>query len=109
MAMIDAMRINQAAARLGALGNTTRLGIYRLLVRAGRRGRSVGEIGAAMGVPGSTLTHHLKRLMAVGLITQERRGATLTCRANFEVMTAIVGYLSDECCVEADADESRAA
>jgi len=107
--MIDAMMIDQAAARLGALGNETRLGIYRLLVRAGRRGRSVGEIGRAMGVPGSTLTHHLKRLMAVGLITQERRGATLTCRANFEVMTAILGYLSDECCVEEDADESQAA
>jgi len=103
------MMRDQVAERLGALGNATRLEIYRLLVRAGRRGRSVGEIGRAMGIPGSTLTHHLKRLLAVGLITQERRGATLICRAELEVMAALVAYLSEECCVEEDADEGRAA
>ncbi len=100
------MRIDEATAGLGALGNRTRLEIYRLLVRAGKRGRSVGEIGRALGVPGSTLTHHLKRLLAVRLIGQERRGASLVCRANFEMMSGIVAYLTAECCVDQDATEA---
>ncbi len=101
--------IDDPALCLGALGNATRLDIYRLLVRAGRSGRSVGEIGRALGVPGSTLTHHLKRLIAVRLITQQRHGASLLCRANFEVMTGLVAYLTAECCVEEGVDGSQAA
>jgi DNA-binding transcriptional ArsR family regulator len=91
------------AARLEALGQAARLAIFRRLVRAGEAGLSVGALQEAVGLPASTLSHHLRRLIAAGLVTQERRGATLICRAGFGAMRALIGYLADECC----ADERR--
>ena len=94
------MEIDDAAAHLEALGNPTRLKIYRALIRAGDQGMPVGRLQAKLDVAGSTLTHHLKTLMGVGLISQQRSGATLVCRANYDLMRSLVGFLVDECCVE---------
>ena len=91
------------AKKLHALGNPTRLAVFLQLVRAGRDGVAVGGVQKALGLPGSTLSHHLQRLIAAGLARQERRGTTLICTADYETMEAIVSYLNDECC----ADERR--
>jgi ArsR family transcriptional regulator len=96
-----AMNLEQTAARLEALGNPTRLEIYRLLVRAGEDGLPVGDIQRRTDVPRSTLSHHLHRLIAVGLVTQERQATTLICRANYRVMNETLGFLSAECCADA--------
>ncbi len=94
------MKIDDAAARLEALGNPTRLRIYRALVKAGDGGMSVGKLQTKLDVAASTLSHHLKTMLMVGLISQERQSTTLICRANYDVMRALVGYLVDECCAE---------
>lgn len=94
------MKIDDAAARLEALGNPTRLKIYRALVRAGDNGLSVGRLQARLDVAASTLSHHLKSLMIVSLVTQERQATTLICRANYDVMNGLVAFLVDECCIE---------
>lgn len=94
------MKLNDAAARLEALGNPTRLRIYRTLVRAGEPGMSVGKLQGRISIPGSTLSHHLKALIVVGLITQERDSTTLICRANYPVMRGLVDFLVAECCAE---------
>jgi ArsR family transcriptional regulator len=96
------MKIADAASRLEALGNPTRLRIYRALVRAGDPGLSVGKLQSRLSVPASTLSHHLKTLIIVGLITQEREATTLICRANYPVMRGLVEFLVAECCTEAD-------
>jgi ArsR family transcriptional regulator, arsenate/arsenite/antimonite-responsive transcriptional repressor len=96
------MKINEAASRLEALGNPTRLRIYRTLVRAGEPGLSVGKLQSRLSVPASTLSHHLKTLIIVGLISQERNATTLICRANYPVMRSLVEFLVAECCTEAD-------
>lgn len=96
------MKIDDAAARLEALGNPTRLRIYRTLVRAGEPGLPVGKLQSRLSIPGSTLSHHLKTLIIVGLITQERDATTLICRANYPVMRGLVDFLVAECCTEAD-------
>ena len=80
------MKIDDAAARLEALGNPTRLQIYRALVRAGEAGMPVGKLQAKLDLAASTLSHHLKSLLAVGLISQERQATTLICRTNYDVM-----------------------
>lgn len=95
------MRIDEVAARLEALGSPTRLRIYRALVRAGEAGLSVGKLQTKLDIAGSTLSYHLKGLMTVGLIVQERQATTLICRANYEVMHGLVGFLVDECCADA--------
>ena len=95
------MKLKETAARLEALGSPTRLAIYRLLVRTGPEGLAVGAIQAKTGVPRSTLSHHLHRLISVGLVDQERQGTTLICRANYKTMERVVAYLTEECCVDA--------
>ncbi len=94
------MELETASRQLEALGNPARLRIYRVLVRAGRAGMAVGRLQQAIGMPGSTLSHHLKRLVATGLLRQERSGTSLICHAEFGAMNALVGYLADECCAD---------
>jgi DNA-binding transcriptional ArsR family regulator len=101
------MKIDEAASRLEALGNPTRLRIYRTLVKAGEPGLPVGKLQSRLSVPGSTLSHHLKTLLIVGLITQERDSTTLICRANYPVMRGLVEYLVAECCTESDCASIR--
>ena len=91
------MKIEQAAAQLEALGNPTRLRVYRALVRAGEAGLPVGRLQEKLKVAASTLSHHLHRLILAGLVTQERQVTTLICRANYPVMNSLIGYLADEC------------
>lgn len=94
------MDTNAAASRLEALGNPTRLSLYRLLVKAGHAGLSVGECQQRLAIAQSTLSFHLKALIQAGLVTQERQSRTLICRANYELMNALVGFLVDECCID---------
>jgi ArsR family transcriptional regulator len=101
------MKIDDAAARLEALGNPTRLKIYRMLVRAGDPGLSVGKLQSRLSIPASTLSHHLKSLIIVGLVTQERDSTTLICRAYYQVMRGLVDFLVAECCTEADCASIR--
>jgi DNA-binding transcriptional ArsR family regulator len=101
------MKIDEAAARLEALGNPTRLKIYRMLVRAGDPGLSVGRLQSRLSIPASTLSHHLKTLIIVGLVSQERDATTLICRANYQIMRGLVQFLVAECCTEADCASIR--
>ncbi len=100
------MQLQTAANRLDALGAPTRLRIFRLLVRAGTDGLPVGGIQSRLSIPGSTLTHHLRGLIAAGLIEQERQGAMLVCRADFRAMDELVDYLTAECCAEQQKDDA---
>jgi DNA-binding transcriptional ArsR family regulator len=95
------MKLEIAAKQLESLGNPTRLQIYRALVRAGDDGLPVGSLQEKLDIAASTLSHHLKNLIATGLLTQERQATTLICRANYPAMDALVGYLVNECCQDA--------
>lgn len=94
------MKVEKAASQLEALGNPTRLQLYRTLVRAGEEGLAVGRIQEKLGIPASTLSHHLKRLLDTGLVSQERQVTTLICRAHYPAMQSLIGYLADECCAD---------
>ena len=94
------MNIETAASQLEALGNPTRLGIYRALVRAGDNGLPVGKLQLKLDIPSSTLSHHLKKLIEVNLVSQERQATTLIWRANYSSMNGLIGYLADECCAD---------
>ncbi len=97
------MELKQAAAQLEALGNPTRLSVYRILVRSGDAGLPVGRLQERLGIASSTLSHHLHRLILTGLVTQERQSTTLICRANYAAMSGLLGFLSDECCADSAA------
>jgi ArsR family transcriptional regulator, arsenate/arsenite/antimonite-responsive transcriptional repressor len=95
------MNVEEVAKQLEALGNPTRLKVYRALVRAGDGGLPVGRLQGKIGIAASTLSHHLHRLILTGLVTQERQMTTLICRANYPTMHSLIGFLVDECCSDA--------
>ncbi|MEX2482590.1 MAG: metalloregulator ArsR/SmtB family transcription factor [Gammaproteobacteria bacterium] len=95
------MKLETAARQLEALGNTTRLTIYRALVRAGHNGLPVGKLQLKLDIAASTLSHHIRKLVEVGLVSQERQATTLICRANYQEMNSLISYLSDECSADA--------
>ena len=92
------MEPRRAARCLEKLGNPTRLEMFRLLVQAGPDGLAVGEIQEHLGIPGSTLSHHLAHLVNVGLVHQEREGRVLRCRPDFDLMAQVTGFLTEHCC-----------
>ena len=100
---------DRASTALAALGNRTRLKLFRLLVRAGDDGLNVGEAQRYLDVPSSTLAHHFAHLTRAGLVMQERRGREVVCRADFTAMNELMGFLTEACCTglrlaEADPD-----
>jgi DNA-binding transcriptional ArsR family regulator len=103
------MKLEDAAAHLEALGNPTRLKIYRALVRAGAAGLPVGRLQDKLKVAPSTLSHHIKTLLVADLITQARDATTLVCHANYGVMRGLVDFLVAECCADATEDDDTKA
>lgn len=92
------MELKNATIALAALGQATRLSVFRLLVEAGPEGRMPGEIAEALSLPGATLSFHLKELAAAGLIQGEPRGRYICYRADFDTMNGLIGFLTDNCC-----------
>lgn len=92
------MEIQRATSALAALGQATRLAVFRLLIEAGPEGRIAGDIAESLGLPGATLSFHLKELSAVGLVHAESRGRFICYRADFDTMNDLVGFLTSNCC-----------
>lgn len=90
-----------ASNGFAAMGSTSRLEVLKALVRAGGDGLPVGDIQSRTRIPASTLTHHLKFLTLAGLVSQEKHGRTILCRAEFDHLKQLAGYILDECCSEA--------
>lgn len=94
------MKLEMAAAQLEALGNPTRLAIYRSLVKEGPQGSSVGAIREHLDIPGSTLSHHIAKLVNAGLLSQQRESRSLVCRVDNESMDELMEFLVQNCCTE---------
>jgi ArsR family transcriptional regulator len=97
------MEPHQAIASLAALAHEHRLGIFRLLVERGPQGLPAGVIAEKLGLAPSSLTFHVQALQRAGLITQRRVGRQLIYAADFATMNEVVGYLTRNCCGQAEA------
>lgn len=93
-----AMDGKHAVQALSALGQETRLALFRMLVERGPDGLSAGIIAERLGVPPSSLTFHLQHLHRAGLVTQRRLSRQLIYAADFAAMNALLGYLTENCC-----------
>ena len=92
-------RLEVIAARLAELGHPTRLAIFKHLVKSGSSGAPVGEIQQVLDIPGSTLSHHIAKMVKVGLIKQVRESRTLYCVPQFQALMDVVSFLQEECCI----------
>jgi ATP-dependent Clp protease ATP-binding subunit ClpC len=86
------------ADMFAALGAEPRLAIVRLLLSAHPQGMTVGEIQAELGIPGSTLSHHLEKLRIEGLVVAKRDKQWLWYSANARALEELLGFLWAECC-----------
>jgi DNA-binding transcriptional ArsR family regulator len=106
--MLSRMNLDTAARLFAELGNRTRLEILLLLIKAGPKGLSVGEIQRRAELPASTLAFHLRGLVGAGIVEQEKQGRTVQCRPCLAVLDAAAAFLRKECCVGfADERERR--
>lgn len=92
------METKQAVQALSALAQDTRLAIFRLLVQAGPEGRAAGQIGEKLDLAPATLSFHLAGLTRAGLARSRQEGRFVIYSADYSVMNALVGYLSENCC-----------
>jgi ArsR family transcriptional regulator len=92
------MAFDDAARCLAELGHPHRLQIFNLLIRAGEDGLSVGQIQAAVGIPKSTLAHHIAQLVSAGLMTQRRESRIQRCRVDAERGRQLLRFLITDCC-----------
>jgi ArsR family transcriptional regulator len=92
------METKEAVIALAALAQDTRLSVFRLLVRVGPEGIPVGRIGEELRVAPATLSFHLKELYHAGLISSRQEGRFIYYSANFERMTALMTFLTQNCC-----------
>jgi ArsR family transcriptional regulator, arsenate/arsenite/antimonite-responsive transcriptional repressor len=91
------------ADMMSAMGTESRLRIMRLLLSAHPKGMVVGEIQSELGMPGSTLSHHLEKLKIVDLVEVNRERQFLRYSANTEVLKNLLAFLFDECCSRSNA------
>lgn len=92
------MKSDSAIRSLSALAHEHRLALFRLLVQAGRGGMPAGGIAQALGVPASSLSHHLSALHEAGLVAQRREGRSLIYSADYGAMERLIGFLTENCC-----------
>ncbi len=86
------------AERFKALGHPIRLSILRLVVQGPEIGTPAGEIQDQVGIPASTLSHHLACLLETELVQVAREGTFLRYRADFRTLRALTEYLWKGCC-----------
>src|ERR1700732_55253 len=99
----DPLVVTRSADRFSALGAEPRLQILRLLLAAHPTGMVAGEIQEELGIPASTLSHHLEKMRQVGLVAVRRAGTFLWYTANTDALKEILGFLYDECCTRSRA------
>ncbi|MEI6002567.1 helix-turn-helix transcriptional regulator [Paraburkholderia bengalensis] len=95
MDTINAVRV------LGALAHESRLSIFRTLVVAGPEGIAAGEIAQQLGISPSSLSFHLKDLTHAELVSPRQEGRFVIYTANFDAMTSLIGFLTENCCAGA--------
>lgn len=92
------MDINAAVRSFAALAQTSRLEVFRRLVRRGSEGMAAGDIARALGVPHNTMSSHLAVLAAAGLVTPRREGRSVIYAIDLPGTRDLLIYLMEDCC-----------
>jgi DNA-binding transcriptional ArsR family regulator len=92
------MSAPHALAALAALGQPTRLEIFRLLIRAEPDGMPAGVIAEKIGCPHNSLSSHLSILARSGLVRGTRDGRSIIYRADVEGVRILIAFLVTDCC-----------
>jgi ArsR family transcriptional regulator, arsenate/arsenite/antimonite-responsive transcriptional repressor len=112
MAVAQIRRSNEQVVKyadmFSAMGTEARLRIMQLLLAAHPEGLVVSQIQEELDIPNSTLSHHLDKLKAEGLVIVRREGTFLHCTANTGALQELLQFLYAECCTRNKALKSEA-
>lgn len=103
----NAGQVARYADMFSAMGTEARLRIMQLLLSAHPDGLVVNEIQEELGIPNSTLSHHLDKLKNEGLVQVRRESTFLRYTANTEALREILQFLYAECCTRNRAVKPR--
>lgn len=92
------METEQAILAFAALAQSTRLGVFRLLVKHEPEGLAAGEIAAALAVPQNTMSAHLAVLARAGLVMSERKSRSIIYRADLATVQNLTSFMVEDCC-----------
>ncbi len=92
------MKNSEAVEAFIALGQESRLNVFRLIVQKGDVGLTPSQIIEKLGIPNATLSFHLKELFQANLITVERQSRNLIYRPNAKLVESLSEFLLDNCC-----------
>lgn len=92
------MKHSTVVRSLTALAQDSRLAVFRLLVQKGPEGLYPSDIASRLKVAPATLSFHLKELANAGLVRVQQEGRHIRYSADFKVMNALLGYLTENCC-----------
>ena len=96
--IIRNMNNDNAISAFLALGQETRLNVFRLIVQRGDLGLTPSQIIEKLGIPNATLSFHLKDLVDAELLLVERQSRNLIYRPNAEQVQKLSEFLLDNCC-----------
>ena len=94
----DPAKIAAYSDMMAAMGAEPRLRIMQLLLSAHPEGLVVGDIGQELGIPSSTLSHHLEKLKYEDLVKVRKEGTFLWYSASTDALRELLGFLYAECC-----------
>ena len=92
------MEQEQAILALAALAQSTRLSVFRLLVKHEPEGLAAGEIAKALAVPQNTMSAHLAVLARAGLVISERKSRSIIYRADLVTLQELMSFMVEDCC-----------
>src|SRR5688572_16792732 len=92
------MKNDTAVKLLTALAQTSRLGVFRMLVQKGPDGMAAGEIAERLKMAPNALSFHLKELSNAGLVKSKQEGRFVIYSPDFKAMTGLLAYLTENCC-----------
>lgn len=97
-AHLDKNSVEEIAEIFAALGQVSRLQIVRLLLSHYPQGLPAGEIQKELGIPASTLSHHLDKLRQVGLLSMEKDKQWIWYVVRSDTLKQLIDFLFAECC-----------
>ena len=100
-------QVTRFADMFSAMGTEARLRIVQLLLTAHPEGLVVSEIQEELDIPNSTLSHHLEKLKAEGLVNVQRESTFLRYTANTGALRELLSFLYAECCTRNRAVKSE--
>ncbi len=92
------MESENAILKLAALAQSTRLDVFRLLVKHEPDGLAAGDIAKALAVPQNTMSAHLAILGRAGLVMSERKSRSIIYRASLATLQDLTSFLVEDCC-----------